>query len=58
MTVLKAINVNPDVFKEFRKISIEEGKTVGKMLEILIEAYKKQQEVKEDGQVLANQKQC
>ena len=57
MTVLKAINVNPEVFKEFRKISIEEGQTVGRMLEILIEAYKKQQEVKEDGQVLADQEQ-
>lgn len=44
MTVLKAINVDSDVFTEFKALAVINDVTIGKMLEILIQNYKQSKE--------------
>ena len=46
----RMLRVEDDVWEEFQKVSGEEGRFLGKMLEILVQAYKKQQEVREDAE--------
>ena len=41
MTITRTLRANPDVFKKLKDIADTEGRTMGKMFEIMISEYEK-----------------
>ncbi len=47
-TISKAVRASEETFKILKVLAAEEGRTMGKMLEILVQEYRKQQAKKKD----------
>lgn len=53
MTISKPVRATEEAFKELKLLAVEEGRTIGKMLEIAVKEYKRR---KSDGQSEHNQR--